>query len=157
VDSCYYCRQTPVQAGLRLLDNVARGPGTAFRRRRPHRCDTGRRDHRAGQPDFVVIATGGEKIVPGIAGINLPHVHDAWESTRRDGPPGVNVLVIGGGLIGMETADYLCSKVTTLTVVEALKHSPVSKLTSHGYMLHRRFEGCRLCPRLRRGGHHDRE
>ncbi len=99
-----------------------------------------------GSPDFVVIATGGEKIVPGIAGINLPHVHDAWEILDGTVPPGVNVLVIGGGLIGMETADYLCSKVTTLTVVEALKHSPVSKLTSHGYMLHRRLRdaGCAL-------------
>jgi NADH dehydrogenase FAD-containing subunit len=41
-------------------------------------------------------------------------------------------------------ADFLCEKVQTLTVVEALPTSPVSKLASHGYMLHRRLRqaGC---------------
>ena len=99
-----------------------------------------------GRPDFVIIATGGEKIVPDIAGIDLPHVHDAWEILDATVSPGSDVLVIGGGLIGMETADFLCPKVKTLTVVEALKYSPVSKLTSHGYMLHRRLKdgGCAL-------------
>jgi pyruvate/2-oxoglutarate dehydrogenase complex dihydrolipoamide dehydrogenase (E3) component len=54
--------------------------------------------------------------------------------------------VIGGGLIGMETADYLCQKGTQVTLVEVLKRSPVLKITSHGYMLHTRLKeaGCRL-------------
>lgn len=99
-----------------------------------------------GRPDFLIIATGGEKIVPDIAGIDLPHVHDAWEILDGTVSPGTDVLIIGGGLIGMETADFLCPKVKTLTVVEALERSPVSKLTSHGYMLHRRLKegGCAL-------------
>lgn len=101
---------------------------------------------REGRPDFVIIATGGEKIVPEIAGIDLPHVRDAWEILSGTSASGRDVLVIGGGLIGMETADFLCGKVRTLTVVEALKRSPVSKLTSHGYMLHRRLKdaGCAM-------------
>ncbi|MCU0575283.1 MAG: FAD-dependent oxidoreductase [Desulfobacterota bacterium] len=99
-----------------------------------------------GRPDFVIVATGGEKVVPDIPGIDLPQVHDAWEILAGTVPPGRDVLVIGGGLIGMETADFLCPRVKTLTVVEALKRSPVSKLTSHGYMLHRRLKdgGCAL-------------
>ncbi|HPI92932.1 MAG TPA: FAD-dependent oxidoreductase [Deltaproteobacteria bacterium] len=99
-----------------------------------------------GRPDVVIIATGGEKIIPDIAGIDLPHVHDAWEILSGETAPGSDVLVIGGGLIGMETADYLSSRVKTLTLVEALKRSPVSKLSSHGYMLHRRLKdaGCTL-------------
>jgi pyruvate/2-oxoglutarate dehydrogenase complex dihydrolipoamide dehydrogenase (E3) component len=55
-------------------------------------------------------------------------------------------VVIGGGLIGMETADYLCQKGTQVTLVEVIKRSPVLKITSHGYMLHTRLKeaGCRL-------------
>jgi 2,4-dienoyl-CoA reductase-like NADH-dependent reductase (Old Yellow Enzyme family)/thioredoxin reductase len=99
-----------------------------------------------GMPDFVVIATGGRKIVPDIDGIGLPHVHDAWEVLSGGVEPGGDVLIIGGGLIGMETADFLAGKVRSLTIVEALKHSSVSKLTSHGYMLHRRLRdaGCTI-------------
>ncbi len=36
---------------------------------------------------------------------------------------GNNVLVIGGGLVGCETADYLASKGKHVTVVEMLKHT----------------------------------
>jgi pyruvate/2-oxoglutarate dehydrogenase complex dihydrolipoamide dehydrogenase (E3) component len=53
--------------------------------------------------------------------------------------PGKHVLVIGGGLIGMETADYLGSRGSEVTLVEIMKRSPVLKITSHGYMLHKRL------------------
>jgi NADH dehydrogenase FAD-containing subunit len=46
----------------------------------------------------------------------------------------------------METADFLARKGTRVVLVEALKRSPVLKITSHGYMLHTRLReaGCRL-------------
>jgi len=46
----------------------------------------------------------------------------------------------------METADFLSQKGSRVTLVEALKRSPVLKITSHGYMLHTRLreKGCRL-------------
>ncbi|HSR10372.1 MAG TPA: FAD-dependent oxidoreductase, partial [Thermodesulfobacteriota bacterium] len=55
-------------------------------------------------------------------------------------------VVIGGGLIGMETADYLSQHGSRVTVVEVLKRSPVLKITSHGYMLHTRLREakCRM-------------
>jgi pyruvate/2-oxoglutarate dehydrogenase complex dihydrolipoamide dehydrogenase (E3) component len=61
-------------------------------------------------------------------------------------PPGRNAVVIGGGLVGMETADFLCQRGAQVTLVEVLKRSPVLKITSHGYMLHTRLKeaGCRL-------------
>ncbi|MEN6446368.1 MAG: FAD-dependent oxidoreductase [Syntrophaceae bacterium] len=98
------------------------------------------------RPDAVIVATGGEKMVPPIEGIDLPHVCDAWQILSGEVSPGRSVLIIGGGLIGMEVADFLCGKAPAVTVVEALPTSPVSKLTSHGYMLHRRLRqgGCSL-------------
>jgi NADPH-dependent 2,4-dienoyl-CoA reductase/sulfur reductase-like enzyme len=99
-----------------------------------------------GKPDFVIVATGGEKLVPPIAGVDKPFVCDAWQILDGRVAPGKNIVVIGGGLIGMEVADYLSEKGAKVTVVEMLKRSPVLKITSHGYMLHNRLRerGCRM-------------
>jgi 2,4-dienoyl-CoA reductase-like NADH-dependent reductase (Old Yellow Enzyme family)/thioredoxin reductase len=94
---------------------------------------------REGKPDFVILATGGEKIVPPIAGIDKACVCDAWQILDGRVAPGENVVIIGGALIGMEVADYLSEKDNKVTVVEMLKRSPVLKITSHGYMLHKRL------------------
>jgi pyruvate/2-oxoglutarate dehydrogenase complex dihydrolipoamide dehydrogenase (E3) component len=99
-----------------------------------------------GNPDVVILASGGEQLKPDIPGIDLPLVCNAWQVLGGEVPPGKHAVVIGGGLIGMETADYLCQKGTQVTLVEVLKRSPVLKITSHGYMLHTRLKegGCRL-------------
>jgi 2,4-dienoyl-CoA reductase-like NADH-dependent reductase (Old Yellow Enzyme family)/thioredoxin reductase len=99
-----------------------------------------------GNPEVVILAIGGERIKPDIPGIDLPHVCNAWQVLSGEVPPGKHAIVIGGGLIGMETADYLCKKGTQVTLVEVLKRSPVLKITSHGYMLHTRLKEaeCRL-------------
>jgi 2,4-dienoyl-CoA reductase-like NADH-dependent reductase (Old Yellow Enzyme family)/thioredoxin reductase len=99
-----------------------------------------------GNPEVVILATGGEQIKPDIPGIDLSLVCHAWRVLEGAVPPEKHSVVIGGGLIGMETADYLCQKGTQVTLVEVLKHSPVLKITSHGYMLHARLKeaGCRL-------------
>ncbi|MGZ3605050.1 MAG: NAD(P)/FAD-dependent oxidoreductase, partial [Thermodesulfobacteriota bacterium] len=97
-------------------------------------------------PDVVILASGGEQINPDIPGIDLPLVCNALQLLGGEVPPGRKAVVIGGGLIGMETADYLCQRGTQVTLVEVLKRSPVLKITSHGYMLHTRLKeaGCRL-------------
>jgi pyruvate/2-oxoglutarate dehydrogenase complex dihydrolipoamide dehydrogenase (E3) component len=99
-----------------------------------------------GNPEVVILATGGEQIKPDIPGIDLSLVCNAWQVLGGAVPAGRHPVVIGGGLIGMETADYLCQKGMQVTLVEVLKHSPVLKITSHGYMLHTRLKeaGCRL-------------
>ena len=101
---------------------------------------------RTEKPEYVILATGGEKIIPQIAGIDCPHICDAWQLLRGAIAPGKHVLVIGGGLIGMETADYLGSRGSEVTLVEIMKRSPVLKITSHGYMLHKRLRdyNCRM-------------
>ncbi len=99
-----------------------------------------------GNPEVVILAIGGEQIKPDIPGIDLSLVSNAWPVLEGTVPPRKHAIVIGGGLIGMETADYLCQKGTQVTLVEVLKRSPVLKITSHGYMLHTRLKeaGCRL-------------
>ncbi len=99
-----------------------------------------------GRPDAVILATGGERIMPDVSGIQLPHVCDAWEILSGEVTPKKNALVIGAGLIGMETADFLSKEGTRVVLVEVLKRSPVLKITSHGYMLHTRLREaqCRM-------------
>jgi 2,4-dienoyl-CoA reductase-like NADH-dependent reductase (Old Yellow Enzyme family)/thioredoxin reductase len=99
-----------------------------------------------GNPNAVILASGGKQIKPDIPGIDFPLVHDAWQVLDGAVRPGKHAVVIGGGLIGMETADTLCQKGTQVTLIEVLKRSPVLKITSHGYMLHSRLKqaGCRL-------------
>jgi 2,4-dienoyl-CoA reductase-like NADH-dependent reductase (Old Yellow Enzyme family)/thioredoxin reductase len=99
-----------------------------------------------GKTEVVILASGGEPIRPDIPGIDLPLVCHAWQVLGGMVPPGRHAVVIGGGLVGMETADFLCQRGAQVTLVEVLKRSPVLKITSHGYMLHTRLKeaGCRL-------------
>jgi len=99
-----------------------------------------------GHPDAVILAIGGEKIVPAVPGADRPIVCDAFEILGHRRPVGRNVVVVGGGLIGMEAADFIASRGGQLTLVEMLKHSPVNKITSHGYFLHKRLRAanCRM-------------
>ncbi|MBI5606744.1 MAG: FAD-dependent oxidoreductase [Deltaproteobacteria bacterium] len=101
---------------------------------------------RENHPGFVILAAGGEKIIPEIPGREKGNVCDAWQILGGRVKPGKNVLVVGGGLIGMETADTLSEQGSQVTLVEMLKRSPVLKITSHGYMLHTRLreKNCRL-------------
>ena len=101
---------------------------------------------RENHPGFVILAAGGEKIIPPIPGNDKPQVCDAWQILSGQVKPGKNILVVGGGLIGMETADFLSEQGSQVILVEMLKRSPVLKITSHGYMLHTRLreKNCRL-------------
>ncbi len=98
------------------------------------------------KPDAVILAAGGEKITPSIKGTELSHVSDAWQVLDGSAGPGRNALVVGGGLVGMETACFLASKGSSVTLLEQLESSPVPKFTSHGYTVHKYLKdhGCRM-------------
>jgi 2,4-dienoyl-CoA reductase-like NADH-dependent reductase (Old Yellow Enzyme family)/thioredoxin reductase len=99
-----------------------------------------------GQPE-VVILTGARETTPAMEGIDLPHVCHFSQILKGEVEPGKNIVIIGAGLVGMETADYLIQQgPRNITLVDQLKASPVSKLASHGYMLHTRLNkaGCRM-------------
>lgn len=96
--------------------------------------------------DAVILATGGDKITPQIDGLDESIVCNAWDILGEKIKPEKNVIVIGGGLIGMETADFMANKGSQITLLEMLPQSPVTKFSSHGYMLHKRLKeaGCKL-------------
>lgn len=93
------------------------------------------------RPEVVILATGGQKIAPPIEGVNLPHVCNALDILSGDCQVGEHVLIVGAGLIGMETADYVIARGgKEVTLVEQLGRPPVRKISSHGYMLHSRLK-----------------
>ncbi len=96
--------------------------------------------------DVVILATGGKNILPDIQGAGQKRVCSALQILGEDTVPGKNVVVIGGGLTGMETADFLAEKGSRVTIVEMLPQSPVLKFTGHGFQLHKRMReaGTRL-------------
>ena len=94
----------------------------------------------AGKPETVILASGGDKASCPAEGIDSYVVCDAWQILGGSVAPKDPAVVIGGGLVGMETADYLREKgVQHITVVEMLPVSPVLPLAAHGFMLHKRL------------------
>jgi len=64
------------------------------------------------KPDAVIIATGAKPIKPNIPGADLPHVIQAWDVLSESVFTGKNIVIIGGGAVGVETALFLSDKGT---------------------------------------------
>ncbi|TWI75419.1 2,4-dienoyl-CoA reductase (NADPH2) [Desulfobotulus alkaliphilus] len=64
------------------------------------------------KPDAVILATGAEPLSPPIPGADLPHVVQAWDVLEDRAHTGKNVVVIGGGAVGVETSIFLGEKGT---------------------------------------------
>lgn len=73
------------------------------------------------KPDSVVIATGGISIRPDIMGIEKQCVVLAEDVLSGRKEVGQRVVIIGGGTVGCETANYLAEKGRQVTVIEILK------------------------------------
>ncbi|MCQ4921926.1 NAD(P)/FAD-dependent oxidoreductase [Tissierella carlieri] len=71
-------------------------------------------------PDEVIIAIGAEPIKPNITGSNGDHVTNSHDILAGNSTANGNVVVIGGGLVGLEVAEYLSESANSITVVEML-------------------------------------
>lgn len=79
------------------------------------------------KPDTVIIATGSKPALPHIPGMNQPFVFDVrtvYESTIELGE---DIVIIGGGDTGCETADLVSLKSKNVTIVEVLDE-PLKKM-----------------------------
>jgi len=64
------------------------------------------------KPDHIILATGAVPMAPPIPGIELPHVVQSWDVLSGKSYTGRNVVVVGGGAVGVETALFLAEKGT---------------------------------------------
>lgn len=80
------------------------------------------------KPDAVILAAGCGDAVPPIPGVDGPQVVKAEDVLRERCAVGSRVVVIGGGLVGAETANYLAqTRKKQVSIVEML-----AKIVSDG-------------------------
>lgn len=92
-------------------------------------------------PDAVILATGAETLVlPFIKGIENPDIVygvDCLEGTR---PVGHKVLVVGGGMVGAETADFLAEQGHEVAIIEMRDAIGPDVIHEHRIFLMEAFE-----------------
>lgn len=62
------------------------------------------------KPDVIIQATGAEPRMFKIPGTEKMNVLSAWDVLRKKACPGENIAVIGGGEVGLETAEFLTNE-----------------------------------------------
>ena len=77
-------------------------------------------DIKSRKPDAVVLAVGAAPFVPPVPGIDKEHVIDCITTMVKAPETGEKVVVIGGGLVGCETAIGYAQQGKQVTIVEAL-------------------------------------
>ena len=70
--------------------------------------------------DAVIIATGATPIIPDIRGIDGKNVVMALDVLTGKVEVGSNVIVVGGGMIGCEVAEFMASNDKQITILEML-------------------------------------
>jgi 2,4-dienoyl-CoA reductase (NADPH2) len=73
-----------------------------------------------GKPDVVIIATGAIPHIPDWPGITGPNVVTAIDVLAGRKQTGQNVVIVGSGAIGCETAEFLAKKGKQVTLLEML-------------------------------------
>lgn len=64
------------------------------------------------KPDLVVVATGAAPFKPPIEDVEAPYVYQSWDVLRKNVQTGKDVVIVGGGSVGLETALFLAEKGT---------------------------------------------
>jgi 2-enoate reductase len=89
-------------------------------------------------PEIVIIATGADYAVPNIEGNRKKNVMTATDVLKETKQVGAKVVIIGGGLVGVETALHLYEHTETkeITVLEVLPRplSDVVRVSKLGIM-----------------------
>jgi len=93
----------------------------------------------AENPDAVIIATGAAPNIPDISGIDNPNIVTSTEVLLGIKVPGAKVLIVGGGMVGCETADLLGEHGHEVTIVDMLPEIATDVQDSVRYFLLKRL------------------
>ncbi len=70
------------------------------------------------RPDAVIVAVGADPIHPPIPGTDRPNVHFGVDVYAEPSVLGEQVVIVGGGLVGLETALHLSKHGKKVTIVQ---------------------------------------
>ncbi len=87
------------------------------------------------KPDAIIAAMGARPVKPPIPGIELPHVFGAEEMYLQPEKAGENVVMLGGGLVGIELGLFLAMQGKKITLVEMLPGLNYGHEVVHGGLL----------------------
>lgn len=82
-------------------------------------------------PDSLIVAVGSHPIIPDIPGVKGPDVMHALDTYWDPEKVGEKVAMIGGGLVGCETALNLAALGKSVTLVEMMDRLAVDATESH--------------------------
>jgi 2,4-dienoyl-CoA reductase-like NADH-dependent reductase (Old Yellow Enzyme family)/thioredoxin reductase len=99
----------------------------------------------AEKPDVVILATGGVPLVPNIKGANNPEIARAVDVLEGKRTVGEKVLIIGGGMVGAETADFLGEHGHHVTVLDMLPEIGMDMAVSVKLFLFERLKNSGVC------------
>lgn len=88
------------------------------------KCDAGPETIAEGKPDVLILAAGATSRVPDIPGVHRHNVVSADDVLTGVRAVRGNVLVVGGGMVGCETAEFLIERVRGVTQVTVLEMLP---------------------------------
>jgi thioredoxin reductase len=94
---------------------------------------------RDAKADAVILATGASPTVPPVPGIEAATTCDAREVLLGEKTVGQEVIVIGGGMVGCETAEFLVAQGKTVTIIEMLPELAMNMRPSPRKILLRRI------------------
>jgi NADPH-dependent 2,4-dienoyl-CoA reductase/sulfur reductase-like enzyme len=95
------------------------------------------------KPDVVIVATGGAPVIPAdIPGIDKPIVVTAHDVLWGKAVVGDRVVIVGGGEVGCETADYAGERgARQITVIEMLEDVALDMIPWSKEFLMERLKG----------------
>lgn len=93
------------------------------------------------KPDVVILATGVIPAIPPIPGVDKTIVVTAGEILEGKTAAGEKVVVIGGAMIGCETANFLAERGRKVTLIEILPELPTENEKPYADLLVNELQG----------------
>lgn len=109
-------------------------------------CDVDVESIEESQPDVVIVATGAVPVTPDIPGVERSSVVTAFDVLAGYKDVGEKVVVLGGGMVGCETAELLAEKGRDVTIVAMRKRigDDIGPATRRGTLMRLARNGVRI-------------
>lgn len=97
--------------------------------------------------DYLILAQGGSPVIPALPGVDYPHVFKLWTIPDMDAinryikeKSPQTAVVVGGGFIGLETAEAFVKRGIQVTLVELMDRLMPTLDFPYGRRIQERFE-----------------